>query len=170
MKSGPLEEIPLSGADMIGLVLAVHEKGAAFRFKAAGSSMKPFIRSGDVLTLSPLQGLPPLVGEVVAFRHPQTHRLMVHRVVRRVNDSYFIKGDNLKKMDAHIPLDNILGVVTKVERKDKAIFWPNRFHHFLLARLYFKGYPGWLHVRRFLKNLLRPIVSFFLPQGSQERP
>jgi hypothetical protein len=106
-----------------------------------------------------LKGILPFSGEVVAFRHPQTDRLILHRVVRKRENSFFIKGDNLRVIDSHIPEENILGVVTKVERKGKAIFWPDRFRHRFLAKRYFKGYISYLNIRRGLKTILRFILT-----------
>ena len=149
------EEVSLSGPDMMDLLRAVQKKGAAFRFKATGSSMKSCILNNDMITVSPLKGILPFSGEVVAFRHPQTERLILHRVIRKSQNSFFIKGDNLREIDSHIPMENVLGVVTKVERKGRAIFWPDRFRHSFLTRLYFRGYITYLNIRRGLKTLLR---------------
>ncbi|UCH92631.1 MAG: S24/S26 family peptidase [Candidatus Aminicenantes bacterium] len=148
----------LSGPAVMELIQAVHEKGAAFRFKATGYSMTPSIRNNDVITISPLKKIPPSVGEVVAFRHLQTGRLMIHRVVRKKQGSFFIKGDRLRQMDGNIPLENILGVITRVERGGQTVFWPDRFRHPLWTKLYFKGLLSWLNVRRGLKAVRRRIV------------
>ena len=120
--------------------------------------MRPCILNNDMVTVSPLKGILPFVGEVVAFRHPHTNRLILHRVVRKRENSFFIKGDNLRVIDSHIPEENILGVVTKVERKSRAIFWPDRFRHRILAKRYFKGYISYLNIRRGLKTILRIIL------------
>lgn len=151
------DEVYICGADMAELISAVQKKGASFRFKATGSSMRPSIRSNDILTISPLQGIPPFTGEVTAFRHPRSNRLILHRIVKKKGISYSIRGDNQRLTDAHIPQENILGIVTRVERKGRARFWPDRFDRPILARLYFRGYLVYLHLRRILKFLLRPL-------------
>jgi len=151
------EEVSLSGPDMIELVRTVHERGAAFRFKATGSSMRPCICNNDMVTVSPLKGILPSSGEVVAFRHPQRDRLILHRVIRKRENSFFIRGDNLRGIDSHIPLKNVLGVVTKVERKGRTIFWPDRFRHRFLTKFYFKGYITYINIRYGLKTLRRAI-------------
>jgi hypothetical protein len=153
------EKVSLSGSDMTELVRAVHEKGAVFRFKPTGSSMKPSICNNDMITVSPLKGIPPCPGEVVAFRHPQADRLILHRVIRKSQNSFFIKGDNLREIDSHIPMKNVLGVVTKVERKGRAIFWPDRFRHRFLTRLYFRGYLTRMNIRQGLRIFLRCVVT-----------
>jgi hypothetical protein len=153
------EELSLQGTALLELLRAVHEKGAAFRFKAAGFSMVPAICNHDVITISLLEDISPFVGEVVAFRHPRTGRLLVHRVVRKKQGTFFIRGDSLRYTDSHIPGENILGVVTAVERQDRVLFWPNRFRHPFWARLYFRGYLVYMEMRFRVKTVLRFIFK-----------
>lgn len=151
------EELSIPGTAVMELLRAVHEKGAAFRFKAAGLSMTPSICNNDVITISPLEEIPPFVGEVVAFRHPRTNRLLIHRVVRKKHGTFFIRGDSLRQIDSHIPRENILGIVTAVERQGRALFWPDRFHHPFWAKLYFRVYLAYTITRFNLKAVLRLI-------------
>jgi hypothetical protein len=153
------EELSLPNTAMMELLRAVHDKGAAFRFKAAGFSMTPSIRNNDVITISPLKEIPPAVGEVVAFRHPRSNRLLIHRVVRKKHGTFFFRGDNLRQTDSHIPRENILGVVTRVERRGRVLSWPDRFRHPLRARLYFRGYLAYTNIRFRLRTALRFIVT-----------
>jgi len=153
------QELSINGTDVLELLRAVHEKGAAFRFKAAGLSMTPTICNHDVITISPLEEISPSVGEVVAFRHPRTDSLLVHRVVRKKQDTFFIRGDSLRYTDAHIPRENILGVVTAVERQGRVLFWPDRFRHPFWARLYFRGCLVYMEMRFRLKTALRFIFK-----------
>ena len=148
------EELSLPGTAVMELLRAVHEKGASFRFKAAGLSMTPSIRNHDVITISPLEKIPPFVGEVVAFRHPRTGRLLIHRVVKRKQNTFFIRGDCLRYTDSHIPRENILGIVTAVERQGRRLFWPDRFHNPFWARLYFRCYLAYREIRFLLKAAL----------------
>lgn len=112
-------ELVLSSADMADFVAAVLERGVPFRFAARGSSMCPFIRSGDVLTLSPLTGRAPRLGEVVAGRGGGD-RLLVHRVVTAGAATCELRGDNCSESDGRVPLGAVLGVVTRVERDGRA--------------------------------------------------
>jgi len=153
------EELSIPGTAVIELLRAVHEKGAALRFKAAGSSMTPAICNNDVITISPLEEIPPFVGEVVAFHHPRTDRLLIHRVVRKKQGTFNIRGDSLRYTDSHIPRVNILGVVTAVERQGRVLFWPNRFQHPFWARLYFRGYLAYRIMMFHLKAVLRFIFK-----------
>jgi RimJ/RimL family protein N-acetyltransferase len=116
--------LTLSGAAMREFLAAVLERGAPFRFTARGYSMHPFIRDADVITVSPLGGRAPRVGEVVAFRGGED-RLVVHRVVaagdprRDAAAGYLTRGDNCPEADGCVPPGAVLGVVTRVERAGK---------------------------------------------------
>jgi hypothetical protein len=107
--------------------------------------MSPFIKDGDAITVSPKIGCSPRFGDVVAFIHPRTEKLFIHRVVWKRRDAYIVKGENTLESDGLIKKENILGVVTKVERKGKKVFLglgPERFLIALLTR----------------KNLLLPVL------------
>ncbi len=116
--------------------------------------MAPIIRNGDVITVSPLKGTLPRWGDVVAFIQPDTGRLVIHRVVRKRNDAYLIKGDNTLKMDGPVPRDSILGCVTGVERNGTEIslgLGPERYLIALLTR------------RGSILPLLAPVWRFINP-------
>ena len=151
--------ILLSAPMVMELIDAVHEKGAAFRFQAPGYSMAPAIRDGDVITVSPLQGLVPRRGDVVAFRHPERPQLLVHRVLHtHARDKrYFIKGDNCPAADGWIPAENVLGLVTRVERGGRERFWPHHAKPSHWANAYLEFYPLWPPVRRSLARAWRRI-------------
>lgn len=115
-------ELLLSATGLTELIEDVISKNASFRFKVKGFSMAPFIRDADIVTISPLPNSALSIGKVVAFTHPKTNAVSIHRLVGREGNNYLIKGDNCLEADGLIPIDNILGYVTKVERDGKRIF------------------------------------------------
>ncbi|HNS82318.1 MAG TPA: S26 family signal peptidase [Methanolinea sp.] len=141
------DEIALSSAALLELLMAVHEKGADFRFRATGTSMYPTIRDGDIITVSPLGGIKPGVYEVVAFRHPGNGKLVVHRVLALSPDSFVAGGDN-SQSDGTIPCSHLLGVVTKVERNGSPLFWPDKRRYPFLAKVYFQTGYWYITVRK----------------------
>ncbi len=155
------EGIPLSAPVIMELIEAVHEKGASFRFQAKGHSMIPAIRNEDVITVSPLKDIMPRRGDVLAFRHPERPQMLVHRVLHAEAKKYFVKGDNCPEADGWIPAENVLGLITKVERLGRARFWPNRSAPSRLTDVYLEFYPLWPPMRRLLVRakrwLCRPI-------------
>ena len=155
------EEFSLSGEAMTGLLQAALDRRVPFKFKARGFSMSPFIKDGDVITISPLikysrNFLFPLTlilspkgrgkgegvssysigfGRSVAFIHPQTGKLVIHRVVGQNGSRYLIKGDRHTETDGLIPRGNILGVVAKVEREGREIQLGLGLERFIIAFL-----------------------------------
>lgn len=113
---------PVDSADLLALIQSATERGIAIRFKAHGGSMVPFIRSGDVVTVSPVGEKPVLLGEVVACRHPAGGGLVVHRVVGRKKGVFLIKGDGHGRVDGWVDRDQVLGRVVRVEREGKGVW------------------------------------------------
>jgi len=84
--------------------------------------MSPFIRDGDVITVSPRASRTPGLGDVVAFVHPETQILCLHRVLSVNGKGFLVQGDNLpEKPDGMIPREAVFGRVTRVERAGRRI-------------------------------------------------
>jgi hypothetical protein len=144
------------------LLIEVLHKGAAFRFRAKGFSMSPFIKDGDIITVAPLRGNRPRFGDVAAFMNPSTEELVVHRVIgKRDNSRFFIRGDNLSTQKHLISISQILGKVEKVERDGKAVALGLGPEKTLIALLSSRGillpvlFPLWRVIRPFLKRSSR---------------
>ena len=107
------------------LMRGVLARGAAFRFQALGFSMSPFIRHGDMLTVTPLDALGRSlgVGDIVACVPPGTDQLLVHRVLGETGNTVLVRGDNSFKEDGRLPREAVLGVVTGVERDGRAVWF-----------------------------------------------
>jgi len=146
----------LSGRALLELLRAVLDKGVPCRFRAPGFSMSPFIRDGDVITVSRLSGCSLCSGRVVAFVHTGTGKLIVHRVVGKEDGRYLIKGDNSPHADGLVPRKNILGYVSKVERGGKRILLGLGPERLLIAFLSRRGLLLALLCR--VGWLLRPFV------------
>lgn len=151
-----MEPLSVNGFAFAKLTQTVLDKGVPFRFQAKGVSMSPFIKDGDIITVFPLSGVLPRLGDVVAFVNPGTAKIVVHRVVGKKNQTFLIMGDRSRTTDGLVSKTNILGCVMKVERNGKAIsfgFGPERI---LIAFLTRTGLllrlilPAW--------RLIRPIV------------
>ena len=113
--------LSLSGPALGDFLSAVVARGVPFRFVARGSSMHPFIRDGDTITVGPLSASRgdrrrPRAGEVVAFVYGAPGRLVVHRAVAREDGRLLIRGNNCPGPDGLFDPASVLGVVTRVER------------------------------------------------------
>lgn len=111
---------PLSGSALRELTCATLGRGKPFRFTAHGYSMAPFIQDGDVLTVAPFSA-PPRLGAVVAFVHPQSQRLTVHRIVAITPAGYQAQGDNCSESDGVVTDADLLGQVVRVERNGRTV-------------------------------------------------
>jgi signal peptidase I len=151
-------DLSLSGQALVELLDAVLHKGAFVRFQAKGFSMSPFIKNRDVVTISPLHRKRPGPGDIIAFIHPETEGLCIHRIVRKRDGIYVTKGDNLSETEECVPIESILGFVTKVEREGKEVFLGLGLERFLIALLGWRGLlfplllPLWRVVRPFLRR------------------
>jgi hypothetical protein len=161
-QSSELMTYHLSGSEVLAeLVKDILSKGVECRFQAKGHSMSPFIKDGDVVTVSPLFGTAPHLGDVVAFIHPGTDKLVIHRVVGRKDDSCIIIGDNTFETNGPVSTGNILGRVTRVERGGKRIIVGLGLERYLIAFLSRSGLlssvlpPIWSLLRPFLRRRVR---------------
>lgn len=150
-------ELPLSGQALLDLMRAVLARGVPFRFRARGWSMAPFIRDGDVTTVSPLQGALPRVGDVVAFARPGTGNLVVHRVVARRSMGLLVQGDRMPEhTDGIVPAESLLGRVTRVQRDGRDVWLGLGPERYLIAWLSRTGLLTPLRV--WLASRLKPLL------------
>jgi hypothetical protein len=122
-------DLILSGAALTLFFEAILARGIPFRFRARGLSMHPFIKDGDVVTISPIEEGQPGLGVVVAFLHPENRNLTLHRIVGTQPGGYLVRGDNAVQSDGLVSPARILGFVSQVERDGKVVklgFGPER--------------------------------------------
>jgi signal peptidase I len=117
-----MSEIILSHAEFADLSTRILQRGTSLRFTAHGSSMSPFIRDGDVMTVEPVRVAALKVGDVV-FYHTNSEMLVAHRVVgRHVEGDEIVltmRGDSSLRYDEKVHADRVLGSVVNVERGKK---------------------------------------------------
>lgn len=111
----------VSSPDLADLMRDVLQKDADFRFRATGFSMSPFIKDGDVITVSPSHPADLRTGDIVAFTQAPNDRLVVHRIIWTGAGYFCIKGDNTKPQDSSVPAYRILGRITGIDRNGKSV-------------------------------------------------
>ena len=97
---------------------AVEERlGAGERVKITlvGTSMRPTLIEGDMLTLAPLSGEPE-VGDIMLFRYHGQH--ILHRIVAVDGDSCTMQGDNCTTTE-NCRREDIVARVVAVEKHNK---------------------------------------------------
>jgi hypothetical protein len=117
------------------LMKDVLDKGVPFRFRAAGYSMSPFIKDGDVLTVDPISFRLPKRGDVVVFKKSATGEIVVHRVLKKMDEAYLVKGDNLLDEDGRVYKKDIFGTVKAVDRNGRAVRFGIRWGKGMIACL-----------------------------------
>jgi len=75
--------------------------------------MRPLIRNGDCLTVSPVDHLK--IGDIVFF-FSTTGRLVVHRINKIKNNLIITKGDAVLGEDYPVKREAVLGKVVMIER------------------------------------------------------
>jgi hypothetical protein len=151
-------ELSLPNRPLKELLIDVLEKGAAFRFRAKGFSMSPFIKDSDVVTVAPVSSYKPRLGDVVVFINPDTEELVVHRVVGKKDKFHLlIKGDNLPTLEHLVSITQILGRVKGVERGGRTAALGLGPEKALIALLSRRGLllPLLLPMRRIIRSILR---------------
>ena len=109
----------LVAANFEGLGKEILARGYHLRFQAQGSSMLPFIRSGQVIQVAPVEVADLRLGDVILYRLPGG-ALVAHRLLweQAVNGRILLitKGDSLpaSKMEL-VEREQLLGRVVSME-------------------------------------------------------
>jgi signal peptidase I len=92
--------------------------GLNLRVKVTGSSMTPFLRGGEILTIKKVSGSFLHIGDLIFFKNRDGSPLL-HRIVKKQsrNNMYFFhtKGDALIAFDEPVYECNVLGKVCRIE-------------------------------------------------------
>lgn len=153
------QEFPFSAEETVELMQAVFAKDALFRVKVKGTSMCPFVKDQDIVTLSPLRRSAAGFGKLVACVCPTNKKFFIHRVVAKKGSYYLVKGDNCKKPDCFVEEKDIVGCVIHIERENKRVSFslgPERIMIAVLSRV------GLLPGIFFFWNLIPKILRSFI--------
>jgi signal peptidase I len=130
-----VEAQKIANADFAALMATILARGKPFRFRAAGFSMSPIIRDGDVLTVVSPQDKTLQRGSVAAFLSPCSGKLAVHRVVAHRDGRYLLKGDNSRAPDGWVNAADVISVVVCVERDGNRVQFGGDWLGWLIAWL-----------------------------------
>jgi hypothetical protein len=121
---GSKRSIACTGSEFTDLSLDLLKKGCTLRFQARGTSMLPWIRNGDILTVAPTGMIDVQLGDVVLFQSG-SGAIRVHRVIKQGSGArtaqFLVKGDRLLRTDGWIPAAQVFGRVIAVERNGRCI-------------------------------------------------
>ena len=149
------ETVGLHDEEQVELVAALLlEKGESVEMRLRGGSMRPWIFSGDLTRIEPLQRTPQ-PGMVVLLR--LKGRLLAHRVLR-VNRSGWVRtrGDSRIIADPWRPPHEILGEVVRVYHRSGLVLdvrrWPARRIAIICSPLFRLGFAALDLARRLRRN------------------
>jgi len=95
------------------LALDFLSQGLPIRFRATGSSMRPFIFNNDVVEIWPANSQIFRKGDIVLFQ-TESGRFLLHRIICVQGERLLVQGDALITPDGWITRYQILGIAKKV--------------------------------------------------------
>ncbi len=105
------------------LVTEILTRGLGVRFSARGGSMRPTIRGGEAITVTPVAIEAVAAGDIVLFR--RRGRMVVHRVLRVLREGdvvrFLTRGDASVAADPPLEACHVLGRVVAVERDGRDV-------------------------------------------------
>ena len=141
----------LRDADLLELSKDIFRKGKSIRFQAKGWSMRPFIRDGDFIVVSPIENSSIKTGDVV-FCITTENKVIVHRVIKKYKKdkdnriTMLIKGDATFSSPEKVEMQDVLGKVVAVERNGQKKRLDTKFYQ--IKGLLFAGispFSQWIY-------------------------
>jgi hypothetical protein len=122
--------ISLEGPELVPLIKQTFESGGEFKLLVTGNSMFPFIKHmRDSVFLTHPSNRALKRGEIV-FIERETKKLVLHRVFKMKSNGFIMNGD-AQLWDEFVPLEQVIAVVSKIERKSRVISCDNKTYQFL---------------------------------------
>lgn len=104
--------------EIVPLMKEQMDNNGKVRFTPKGNSMLPLLRNNmDVVTMSKPEF--PLAKYSIAFYQRKNGQYVLHRVVKRKDNKYTMRGDNQLTNEPGITEEQIIAYVTSFERKGK---------------------------------------------------
>lgn len=134
------------------------------KFKARGSSMRPFVKDGDVVEIQPKEAGKIKNGDIVLFNNG-SDALCLHRVIKIENGVLLIKGDASRNIDGATDPGKVIGKLISIERNGSKISISDAFFDRTFRKLFsfswlWHAFSNPLKIA--VKFILRPIHNLFL--------
>jgi len=119
-----IADLSLNRDSFTYIIISILRNGYSLKMRVKGTSMFPFIKENDLLTILPPEKAFARLGTIVCFINPINRSITIHRVIDCNKDYYITKGDNCHAEDGRVIRTDILGIVTRVERKGLNVRYP----------------------------------------------
>lgn len=122
----------LLASDLLG-------RGLPVRFTVSGTSMRPFLDEGDVVTLAPVRTDELRIGDIALVRR-SSDSLTLHRLVGKMKGSQSLlifQGDAVNQSDEPVTSTQVIGRVIEIQKAHKRISlqgWLPLVRNWLLAQ------------------------------------
>lgn len=117
-------EVNLERPDFLEQARQQLSRNIPVEMRMSGSSMRPAIEDGDLITILPVSDALIKPGEIVLYQS-RFDTAVIHRVIRIDRSSsermVVTRGDAASQNDTPVPLDRVLGVVKRVERAGERV-------------------------------------------------
>ncbi len=134
MKNQSTNEKTVSAKDAGTLLRELAGRQVPFYGQVKGTSMLPWIKDGDTVTIIPLTA-PPQTGNIIAFYDKLNSRLVTHRVIKTTPTQILTKGDNCLAPDPLMSRNDIAGRVICIKRIEHIVRFGMGTEAYLIARL-----------------------------------
>ncbi|HVF91350.1 MAG TPA: signal peptidase I [Blastocatellia bacterium] len=142
-------EVSLETPDFLEQARQMLSRSIPVEIRMSGSSMRPAIEDGDVITIEPVTENSVRPGDVILYQ-TRYDTAVIHRVIRIEKSSsdrtVVTRGDASSQTDIPVPLHRVIGQVKLVERAGERIKMVSPKSPFTLRLLAF------LHRLRFWSN------------------
>lgn len=128
-------------------------------FVYIGPSMNPTLKAPDILEVTPYNGKPIKVGDVLTFPHPDGSKNITHRAIYVGPDGIKTRGDNNSNIDPWLlKPEDITGRVDWASRGK----WKRFIHGGLRGRIFEAYVRSKRFIRRGLARFLLPLFHFIV--------
>jgi SOS-response transcriptional repressor LexA len=141
-------EVALETPDFLEQARQMLSRGIPVAMRMSGSSMRPTIEDGDMVTIKPIDENPIKPGDIILYQ-TRFDTAVIHRVVRIDRQSservVITRADSSNQPDIPVALHRVLGRVNLIERGGEPVKIGRprrRFKQWLQARL--SRFKAWL--------------------------
>lgn len=117
-------EVALDTPDFLEQARQMLSRGIPVAMRMSGSSMRPTIEDGDIVTIKPMDENPIKPGDIILYQ-TRFDTAVIHRVVRIDRGTservVITRADSSNQPDIPAPLHRVLGRVNLVERGGEPI-------------------------------------------------
>lgn len=110
--------------EFIEMAKDILSRGDTLRCRASGSSMYPFIRDGDLITVEPVAASQIRYADIIFFQSDEG-RVVVHRVVKikrgEGTTCMVTRGDTMRRTDGCLDGRSLLGRITTIEKGGRVL-------------------------------------------------